>query len=457
MQASKLIFFCLVIGLAGGLTVSPAGTAEPPQKLTLQEALRLAWKANPDLQISRVEELIAGEEVVRARSGYLPHIKTSVSHTIYDNPIKVQVRGLETPLGPAPAVSTSFPMTDRNFWSSQTAVEQTIFDLGTIARYQGAVLGKTATRLDVAQVRDNIFLSVSQGYFLVLRAEKMVVTAQQEVAQLQEHLKDARHLYEFGLVTFNDVLQAEVSLSDAEQRLIIAENDVINLKSALNKLMGLPVPTPITLAEEDQLASPGLDLEQASELALNRRSDLQAAKSRIDQGRKNLTQAKSGYLPRLFAQAGHTYQQNDSWLHDHQYFAIFGMQWSLFSGLDTRAQVRQAGQRLEQLHLKKQDLSEQIRLEVQTAYLAVNVTAERIRVTQKAVAQGEENLRLNQERYREQVGTATDVIDAQTLLTRARVNYFSAHYDHQMAKAQMLWAVGGINELAGREGQGHAP
>jgi outer membrane protein len=447
MKVSKLIFFCLVVGLA----VSPAWTAEPPQKLTLREALRLAWKANPALQISRVEELIAGEEVVRARSGYLPQVKTNVSHTIYDNPIKVEIQGVPV------RDRASFPMTNRNFWSSQVAVEQTIFDLGTIARYQAAVLGKTATRLDVAQVRDNIFLNVSQGYFLVLRAEKMVIVAQQEVAQLQEHLRDARHLYEFGIVTFNDVLQAEVSLSDAEQRLIIAQNDVINLKSALNKLMGLPVPTPITLAEEDQLAAPVLDLEQASEAALKQRSDLQAAINRIDQGQKNLTQARSGYLPRLFAQAGHTYQQNDSWLHDHQYFAIFGMQWSLFSGLDTRAQVRQAGQRLEQLHLRKQDLSEQIRLDVQTAYLALKETAERIRVTQKAVAQGEENLRLNQERYREQVGTATDVIDAQTLLTRARVNYFSAHYDHQMAKAQMLWAVGGINELASREGQGHVP
>lgn len=447
MLASKLFFFCLGIVLA----VNSGGAAESPRKLTLQEALHLARKANPDLQISRLEELVAGEEVVRARSGYLPQIKTNVSHTIYDNPIKVQVTGVPI------QERVAFPQTNRNFWSSQTAVEQTIFDLDTIARYQAAVLGKQATRLDVAQVRDDIFLQVSQGYFLVLRAEKMVVTAQQEVAQLKEHLRDARHLYEFGLVTFNDVLQAEVSLSDAEQRLIIAENDVINLKSALNKLMGLPVPTPITLAEEDQLAVPTLDLEQASETALRQRRDLQAAESRIEQGQKNLTQAKSGYLPRLFVQAGHTYQKNDSWLHDHQYFAIFGMQWSLFSGLDTRAQVRQAGQRLEQLHLRKEDVSEQIRLDVQTAYLAVEETAERIRVTEKAVTQGEENLRLNQERYREQVGTATDVIDAQTLLTRARVNYFSAHYDHQMAKAQMLWAVGGINELANRESPRYVP
>ncbi len=444
-----LLACCLACGLAWA--------EEPPRKLNLKEALQLAWKANPSLQISRVEELIAGEEVVRARSGYLPHVRADVSQTIYDNPIKVQVRGLETPIGPAPGVSTSFPMTNRNFWSTRMAVDQTIFDLATISRYQAAVLGKAATRLDTAQVRDNIFLSVCQGYFRVLRAEKLVTVAEQEVNQLTEHLSDARNLYEFGLVTYNDVLQAEVALSDAEQRLITAKNDVTNLKSALNKLMGLPVPAPITLEEENKLATPSWELERASEVALKQRSDLQAAQSRVQQGKQNITQAKSGYLPRFFVQAGHTYQKNDVWIHDHQYFAIFGMEWSLFSGLDTRAQVRQAQQRLEQLRLQKQDLTEQIRLDVQTAHLGLKETAERIRVTQKAVAQGEENLRLNQERYKEQVGTATDVIDAQTLLTKARVNYFNAHYDHQMAKAQMLWAVGGINDLVNNKRPDHVP
>jgi outer membrane protein len=437
--------------LAWCLAFGHAGAAEPPRKLNLQEALRLAWKANPSLQISRVEELIAGQEVVRARSGFLPHVKTQVSQTIYDNPTKVVIRGLETPLGPASRVSSSFPMTNRNFWGSQLTVDQTIFDLATISRYQSAVLGKGATRLDTAQVRDNIFLSVCQGYFRVLRAEKLVTVAEQEVTQLTEHLSDARNLYEFGVTTYNDVLQAEVALADAEQRLITAKNDVTNLKSALNKLMGLPIPQPISLEEENKLAAPALDQEKASETALRQRSDLKATQSRIQQGEKNITQAKSGYYPRLFLQAGHTYQNNDTWLHDHQYFAIFGLQWSLFSGFDTRAQVSQARQRLEQLHLQKQDLTEQIRLDVQTAHLGLKETAERIRVTKKAVAQGEENLRLNQERYKEQVGTATDVIDAQTLLTKARVNYFNAHYDHQMAKAQMLWAVGGINELVNKK------
>ena len=429
-----------------------AGQAgEAPRALNLKQALSLAWKANPSLQVSRLEELIADQEVVRARSGFLPRVNADVNQTIYDLATRIRVQG-------GLAQGVNFPVTNNNFWTTKVTVDQTLFDFwATPSRYQAAILGKNATRLDTAQVRDNIFLLVCQGYFRVLRAEKLVEVAKQEVIQLTDQLRDAKDLYEFGVTTYNDVLQAEVALADARQRLITAKNDVTNATAALNKLMNLPIPTPLTLAEEKDLVAPPLKLEEAANRALNQRSDIKAATSRIEQGEKNITQTRAKQFPRFFAQAGHFYQQNRAYVHDSQWFAIFGFQWSLFSGLDTRAQVRQAKEKVEQLKLLRQDLSSQVHLDVQTASLALKETADRIKVTEKAVDQGEENLRLNQERYREQVGTATEVLDASTLLTRTRVNFFNARYDHQLAKAQLLWAVGAINDLLPQRESPNAP
>jgi outer membrane protein len=445
---SRLLVMLLVFGC---WSAAPLSGAEAPRSLNLKEALGLAWKANPQLQVSRLEELIAGQEVVRARSGYLPKVKSEVNQTIYDLATNLKVQG-------GVGAGVSFPITNNNYWTSQLTVDQTVFDFwATSSRYQAAILGQGATHLDTLQVRDNIFLLVCQGYFKVLRGEKLVEVARQEVAQLTDQHRDARNLYEFGLTTCNDVLQAEVALADARQRLITAQNDVINAKAALNKLIGLPIPTPLALAEEKDLAAPPLNQAAAADLATRQRSDLKAAASRINQGEKTVTQTKAQHFPHFYAQAGHFWQQNNAWVDDSQWFAIFGMRWSLFTGLDTRAQVRQARERVEQLKVRRQDLGEQVRLEVQTAYLAVQETGERIRVTQKSVAQGEENLRLNQERYREQVGTATEVVDAVTLLTKARVNFFNARYDHQLAKAQFLWAVGAINDLLPQGDSRHAP
>lgn len=455
MKLSNPRFWIFSGLLVWSLAAIPGGAAETPAALNLREALSLAWKANPTMQISRLQSLIAGEEVVRARSGFLPTIQAQGSHTINDNEIQTKI-----PAGAIPGVpggQISFPTTNRNYWSSKVVLDQTIFDFwGTPSRYQAAVLGKSASLLDTAKTRDDLFLNVSKGYFSTLRAQKLEIVAQQEVVDLKAHLKIARDQYEFGVVTYNDVLQAEVSLADAEQRLIVAKTDTIDIRSALNKVLALPV-SAVTVLKDEKLETRPWGLEEATNAALGQRSDLKASTKRISQQEKVVTQTKSQFFPRFYTQAGLNYQQNEFMLHDTQWFGIFGMQWTLFSGLDTKAQVAQAKLKVSQLREQRKDLDDQVRLDVQNAYLKVRETADRIRVTEKAVTQAEENLRLNEERYKEQVGTATDVVDAETLLTRTRVNYWTSLYDHQMAKAELLWAMGAINELLPQEKPRNAP
>ena len=318
------------------------------------------------------------------------------------------------------------------------------------------MLGRTASRLETAKTRDDLFLGVAKGYFSTLQDQKLEVVARETVVDLKRHLKIAEDEYRYGLVTFNDVLQAKVSLADAEQNLLVAKTDTINSRAAFNKLLALPVSAP-TLLKDEKLETRPWGLEDATEAALKQRSDLKASSERISQQQKVVTETRAQYFPRIYAQAGQTYQQNEYLLHDNSWFGIFGLQWTLFSGLDTKAQVAQAKLGVTQLQEQHKDLDEQVRLDVQNAYLKVKETADRILTTQEAVTQAEENRRLNEERYKEQVGTATDVIDAETLLTRTRVNYWSALYDHQMAKAELLWAMGAINTLMSQEESQSAP
>ncbi|MGQ9920399.1 MAG: TolC family protein [Desulfobacca sp.] len=420
--------------------VSAAATRSPGGPvLTLREAFQKAWKENASLKMSRVQELIAEQDRIRARAGFLPTVKAHTLQQIYDAPRKY-VFGQNPP----------FSFMNRNYWESTVTAEQTLFDFGaTPSRYRQAVIGKEVAKLDTQTTRDEVFFLVAQTYFQVLRAQKLQIIADQEVSQLQDHLKTAKDLYEFGVVTYNDVLQAEVALADARQRLIAAKNFVVNTQAALNKLIGEPIHQLYGLQEEDITDIPkGAGLEEVTATALQSRSELKAAEGRRQQGEKSITEARAGYFPRFYAMGGQYYQQSRYALHENQWFAILGLNWKIFSGFDTKAQVAQARERLQQLEIQKKDLAEQIKLEVQNAYLGLQETAARITVTKGAVKQGEENLRLNQERYKEQVGTATDVIDAQTLLTRIRVNYNNAVYDHQVQKAQFLRAIGKISDLA---------
>jgi outer membrane protein len=330
-------------------------------------------------------------------------------------------------------------------------VNQLLFDFwGTPSKYLAAIKGHQASLLDTAQTRDNVFLTVAQGYFKTLRAKKLVEVAKQNVFDLKEHLRIAQDQYQFGVVTFNDVLQAKVSLADAEQNLVVAQTDYIDIRSAFNKVLMLPVTAATVLKDENIVLKPW-GLGEATEVALKQRSDLKASQKRIRQQEKVVVETRAQYFPKFSVQAGHAYEVNNVTLHDNQWFAIFAMNWNIFSGLDTKAAVSQAKLKVNQLQEQHKDMNEQVQLDVQTAYLKIKETVDRIRATETAVTQGEENLRLNEERYKESVGTATDVIDAETLLTKTRVNYWTAVYDHQMAKAQMLWAIGGITELLPQE------
>jgi outer membrane protein len=430
--------------LALFLLMPAAVLAEPPktggQSLTLSEAFQMAWKENANLKVSRLQELIAEQERIRARSGFFPTIKANTIQQVYDDPRKYLFPGSGFP---------PFTFLNRNYWESTVTAEQTLFDFGaTPSRYKKAAIGKEVAQMETQANRDDVFLLVAQTYFQVLRSEKFKTIAEQEVAQLRDHLKIAKDLHEFGVVTYNDVLQAEVALADARQRLISVRNAITNSQGSLNKLLGQPIHTVLRLKDENITPVPDLNLEDATQEALGARSDLKAAEGRVKQGEKTITEARAGHFPRVYAMGGQYHQQSKWVLHETQWFAILGLNWKIFSGFDTQAQVSQARERVNQLAVQKKDLAEQIKLEVQNAYLGLKETAERIAVTKDAVNQGEENLRLNEERYKEQVGTATDVIDAQTLLTRVRVNYSNALYDHQVQKAQMLRAIGRINNLA---------
>ena len=91
-------------------------------------------------------------------------------------------------------------------------------------------------------------------------------------------------------------------------------------------------------------------------------------------------------------------------------------------------------------------LLDQLILQARDAYLTIQLAEENIRVTKKAIEQGEENFRINTARYQAQLGTSTELLDSETLLTTARTNHFNALFDFQMAVIRLKWAEGTISE-----------
>ena len=91
---------------------------------------------------------------------------------------------------------------------------------------------------------------------------------------------------------------------------------------------------------------------------------------------------------------------------------------------------------------RKEEILDNIHLEVKTAYLRTQEAERAIKTVETAIEQAKENYRINQERYKEQISTQTDVLIAQTLLSRTETNYYNALYAFKISKATLYRSIG---------------
>jgi outer membrane protein TolC len=124
--------------------------------------------------------------------------------------------------------------------------------------------------------------------------------------------------------------------------------------------------------------------------------------------------------------------------------ATLGLRWDIFDGGISRHNANALLMKSESLNNLRADTASVIALQVRQASLDVEETGKRIEVTCEAVAQSEENLKVVKDRYREGVGTNTEVLDAETLRTKSYSNYYNAVYDAVIAKIRLQYAVGDL-------------
>ena len=124
--------------------------------------------------------------------------------------------------------------------------------------------------------------------------------------------------------------------------------------------------------------------------------------------------------------------------------AFFGATatWSFWEWGRTTYGVREKLQRLSQAKYGQEQTQVNINQEVKQAYLKTKESEQNIVTIEKAIEQARENLRITEERYKEQVSTITDVLIAQTLFTQTMTNYYNALYDYKIAKAVLYRAIG---------------
>lgn len=304
---------------------------------------------------------------------------------------------------------------------------------------------RAAEATDVA-VRFDVLLGTKTAYFEVLRAAELMVVAQAQVDQAETGLNDAQHRLRAGTTTKSDVLRAQVALAEAKTTLATATTQHNSAQFALARAIGRdgavnaqPLgnldPTPLAMSHDSIIA-----------LIVQDAPSVRAASASSRAANASVHSAKAQYFPEVLATGGYSWlEQKVPGVQGLSGWSVqVGISYPLFNGFQREASVTRAEAQADAARSFASDASRAARSDAETALGNVELAAQRIGLATQAVEAAREDLRVQEARYRAGASTFLDEVTSQLNLAQAETSLVDAHYDYQIARAE-------LDAIAGRE------
>jgi outer membrane protein TolC len=403
--------------------------------MTLRDAVDAAITANLDL-LSSGQEIEATRATRNAQqTNLLPTFNATYQGVRNSNALGGFAAGV------TPSVGNTFTLS--------AGFTQPLFQgFALINQYKVAELGVNVAQLNQQFTRLEVIFQIKQAYYNVLKAEKLLDVARNTVKVLEAQEEVARNFFEVGLTPLNDLLQVQVQLANARQSLITAQNNLDTADSQFNVILRRPVNAPVSLVNIHTYTPLENELNYYIDLAVRNRLDIKIGDLSIQIAEKEVDIARKGYYPSIALQGEYFKTATDWALSNNEQFAnpdgwslTAIASWNFWEWGRTKYGESEKRRRLSQTKIARQKTIDQARLEVEVSYLKARESEKNILAVEKAVEQAKENLRITNERYKEQVATSVDTLVAQNLLTSTQVNYFNALYDFKIAEAFLQKAV----------------
>ena len=424
------VLFCVGLALgAPGLYAQsvPAPVVSNPTSLSLVECRTLALGQNQRLTASGRRQLAAEAGRDAANTNRLP--KLDFSSTSY------YVRGLGSTLNTQGA-------------TAGVGVTQPIYSGGRL-RAQTALAGLTAQAAaeEVQATRQQLVVETDQAYWQTVALHEQVVLSERNCAQLQVFARDLTTKLAAGLAYKADVLRAQVQLREAEVQLLRTRDNQYQSQLLLRQLIGRPAGDSLRLTESLEGAFPVVSPADYAARALTQRPDLRRLALSSQADSLQIDVARSARRPQVNASVNALYlrQKPGFLLPDRNYtpaYALLSVNVPLVHWQENRLLEAQRRYQAEAGQADLTEARQQVTLEVSRDLLRLNQAARRIELQALTVVQAQENLRLNDNRFRAGLLSLVDLLDAQTLGLRAATELVDAKTDYRIAEAALARAIG---------------
>ncbi len=422
------------VGDSARAVIPAIDTAGIPH-VTLGEAVRLAEQVQPSVVQAQAAVENADARLRTAKAQYLPtlNLNSNTNRSFSGVPSRVDPNtGL--------AVGSSSGSLSMSLSSSVDLF--TGFRRGADTR--AARASGEAAEASLVDARYQQALTTTNQFFDALAARQLLAVRAASVRRAEEQLKVSVNKLAAGSATRSDSLRSRVTLGNAQLQLIQAQSALATAEANLARLVGR---TGRVAAADDSAFSmrpPPLDSAAIRAEAEARSPQLQAALASSEAARASYRASRSAYWPTL-SLSGNVGMNGSSSsgydLYDNRSVSL-GLSWPLFNRFQREQNIET--QRNAQLVAEAQaaEAARAVSADITAQLAQLEAASARITITQMSVLAAQEDLRVQQERYRLGASTIVDLLTSQEALDQAEVDVVNARFDYLRARAQIEAIIG---------------
>lgn len=424
------VLFC------GFLLTGAAHLAGQSPKLTLEEAIARANRVQPSV-ISATGTVRNAQARQRSASGaFLPNLTMSAS------------RGTSFSEGQQLDPSTGQFITSGSSTGSANGSVNSSVDLFAGFRRTNEKRAASANRdaaeasLDNAEFQQQ--LTTTNQFFDVLAAEQLLTVREASVRRAEEQLKVSVAKLQAGRGIRPDSLRSVVTLGNAQLQLVNARTALATAEANLGRLVGSD--GPVGAVDDSVLYRMlgALDPVALRAEALSSSPSVKAAEAQSTASRASVKISKAAYYPSLSLSGSASLSgssRNDYTFLQSRNLSL-SMSWPLFNRFQREQNIVNSQTALDNAEAQAAESRRQVLASLTAAIASLEAARLRIGISQTSVLAAQEDLRVQQERYRLGAATIVDVLTSQEALNQAEVDSVTARFDYVRARAQIAALIG---------------
>ncbi|MGB7294692.1 MAG: TolC family protein [Candidatus Aminicenantales bacterium] len=425
--------------LAGSGRAIPA---EEKITLTLEKSIDLALSQNPFYLASQERVDGAHAKVREAAAQFFPSLNAQGLQNLDEKVFVLEFPSM-IPGGSPQRVAIDFT---RDYQLS-LSFSVPLYTGGRLtAGYRSARLNYLSSQESARQTTQETVFNVKRGFYNCLLAEQLVQVTEEALELAEKLLQNVRNMYEVGMASRLDLLRAEVRMANLKPPVIQARNNLALAELSLKTFLGLDVDQPMEVVGDMTYSPVEVDLEESIARSLANRPEVNQLLYQKQIAGEMVKLAKADYLPTIAISGSYStwadqfnFRKN-TWQDFYAFNLVLNI--PIFNGLQIPAKVAQSKALIRELEHTERGLLNNIKFEVQSAYLNLNQAKESLLSQEKNVDAAKESVRVAELNYTEGLITITDVGAAQVALSEARINYLRAIYDYVISLAQLEKAMG---------------